>query len=372
MEQTSSTLYGLAISLQAVSSGRATGDLDRINNRLDSGLARLIGFQDKNGLFSLWCGMKSDPAITALVAYRLLAFKSLPHLKAHRMLRWAVNGLLRLGFKDNRLAGEDTRFRDELRTLKDAVALYFHGNGERDRALDYLRQNVRASGRMAHWPAPRQDGYWGGELEATCDAARVMLAAGDPLFAPAFNYVGSKLTNGRLFSTADTRALVELLSFLSVDAKEALIDGQRQILTRQCLGQEVRAVGGPLLARIDEERPIDWFAPVQNFAFQVQLNASAFKPGQRAALTIVLRESSLCPAARISLPGCLAFLQGGANAQTAYLPVGVNGWHAGEAGHLDLEAVAIRRGSGRILIAVHDLYDSDKIGTITPLEVQVE
>ncbi len=87
---------------------------------------------------------------------------------------------------------------------------------------------------------------------------------------------------------------------------------------------------------------------------------------------IRLQEDSICPLARIYLPGCLALLKGGANAQTAHLPVGVSGlsfWH--EARLLELDIVGVRRGRGHLRVAVHDLYDADKIGTAPGIEIGV-
>ena len=38
-------------------------------------------------------------------------------------------------------------------------------------------------------------------------------------------------------------------------------------------------------------------------------------------ITITVQEETLCPVARVFLPGNLALIEGGANAQTAYRPI---------------------------------------------------
>ena len=67
---------------------------------------------------------------------------------------------------------------------------------------------------------------------------------------------------------------------------------------------------------------------------------------------------------RLFLPGNLALLKGGANAQTAYLPI--------ERNELTVDAVAIRPGQGKLYVAVHDMYDAGKIGTAPGIEISVK
>ncbi len=64
-------------------------------------------------------------------------------------------------------------------------------------------------------------------------------------------------------------------------------------------------------------------------------------------------------------------LKGGANAQTAHLPIGVSGLRWRDPRRLELEAVAVRRGRGKLYVAVHDLYDAEKVGTAPGVEVRV-
>jgi hypothetical protein len=87
------------------------------------------------------------------------------------------------------------------------------------------------------------------------------------------------------------------------------------------------------------------------------------KVGRRVHITVAPRESSIAPLVRLYLPGCLALLRGGANVQTAHLPV------EGEA--LVVDAVAVRPGRGRLYVTVHDMYDADKVGTVPGIEIQV-
>jgi len=316
--------------------------------------------------------------ITARVAHRLLGFEGSsfdraqdrPFEDAFDMRGKAAAALSKGGYKNNQLLPLGDAFRAPLETGADAVALYFHGQrlpagaGARDEALAYLRRTVeRLDDGTARWPASRHH-YWGGQLEATCDAARVMLHAGDALFVPAFRYVSSKLVDGMLYSTADTRALVELLAGLGFRAGDtALIDGREIPLREVSVGKEVTAQTDNLIVRVDEQIEIDHLQPRADFKFGVKPSKKRLKPGERIQITVTPKETSIAPLVRLYLPGCLALLKGGANAQTAHLPV--------ERDKLVVDAVAVRPGRGKLYVTVHDMYDADKIGTAPGIEIRV-
>jgi hypothetical protein len=316
-------------------------------------------------MYSIWCGGKQGVDITARVAHRLLGFEGLPFDDAFDMRGKAASALLQRKYKNNQLLPLGGEFRAPLETVADAVAFYFHGNGHRDEALRYLRRTAeRLDDGTARWPASKHH-YWGGQLEATCDAARVMLDAGDALFVPAFRYVTGKLVDGMLYSTADTRALVELLAGLGFgESDTALIDGRQVPLREVSMGKEVTALTDNLIVRIDEQIEIDHLEPRADFRFAVKPSRKQLRLGERIQITVTPRESSIAPLVRLFLPGCLALLKGGANAQTAHLPI--------EQEELVVDAVAVRPGHGKLYVTVHDMYDADKIGTIPGIEIRVK
>jgi hypothetical protein len=330
--------------------------------RIHAGLARLATFQHEDGMFSIWCGGKPGVDITARVAHRLLGFGGLSFPAAKEMREKARAVLLKQDYRDNQLLPLDAGFRAPLESVEDAVALYFFGDGQQEPALDYLHQTVRREDGRVFWPAKSA---WGGALEATCDAARVMAHSGDSLFLPAFRYVTSKLVDGMLYSTADTRALVELLAALRFDQHDtALVNGQKVRLDEVSIGQTVTAQADNLIVRIDEQVEINHLEPRSDFRFQVGISQKTPRLGERVQITVTPQETSIAPLARLYLPGCLAWLRGGANAQTAHLPI--------EQKELVVEAVAVRPGRGRLYIVVHDMYDADKIGTAPGIEIRVK
>jgi hypothetical protein len=315
-------------------------------------------------MFSIWCGGEQGVDITARVAHRLLGFEGLPFHDALEMRGKAAKALSQRKYQNNQLLPLGGEFRAPLETVADAVALYFYGNGSRDEALGYLRRKAeRLDDGTARWPASTHH-YWGGQLEATCDAARVMLHAGDALFVPAFRYVTGKLVDGMLYSTADTRALVELLAGLGFRAGDtALIDGREMPLREVSVGKEVTAQTDNLFVRVDEQIEINHLEPRADFRFGVKPSKKRLTLGERIQITVTLKESSIAPLVRLYLPGCLALLKGGANAQTAHLPV--------EREALEVDAVAVRPGRGKLYVTVHDMYDADKIGTAPGIEIRV-
>jgi hypothetical protein len=192
-----------------------------------------------------------------------------------------------------------------------------------------------------------------------------MYDADDPLFRPAFTYVTGKLVNGMLYSTADTRALVELLASLKFDpAERAVIDGQEVTLGDVSIGREVVALNDNLIVRLDEEIEINHLEPRADFQFAVEPSKTKLTVGERIQITVTPKEQTIAPLVRLFLPGNLALLKGGANAQTAYLPI--------ERERLTVDAVAVRPGHGNLFVSVHDMYDAGKIGTIPGIKITVK
>ncbi len=332
--------------------------------RIEAGLARLATFQHADGRFSIWCGGQPGIDITARVAHRLLGFEDLPFEPAFALRARAAAALKDAGYRDNQLLPLGADFRAPLETVADAVALYFHAPDTRAESLRYLRHSAeRQADGSVSWPAAHRY-YWGGVLESTCDAARVMLHAGDPLFLPAFRHVTGRLVDGMLYSTADTRALVELLAGLGFDAAdEALVDGRRVPLREVSIGRQVTALTDHLIVRLDEQVVIDHLRPRDDFAFSLWADRQDLRLGERLTVKIRPQETSIAPLVRLYLPGCLALLKGGANAQTAHLPV--------EGDELLVEAVAVRPGRGKLRVVVHDMYDADKVGVAPAIEIRV-
>jgi tetratricopeptide (TPR) repeat protein len=284
------------------------GDLSTTQGRILAGLQRLATFQHAEGMFSIWCGGTPGKDITARVAHRLLGLRGLPFPASEEMLDRAGNALRKAKYRDNALLPLDRAFGQKMESVEDAVAYYFSGNsqtgnGQQEAAMELLRQTVRRDGDKAYWQAKSA---WGGNLEVTADAARVMYATGDALFRPAFTFVTGRLVNGMLYSTADTRALVELLASLKFDpATRAVIDGQEVQLGEVTIGQEITALNDNLVVRLDEEIEINHLEPRADFQFSVKPSKTRLAVGERIQITVTPKEQTIAPLVRLFLPqGC--------------------------------------------------------------------
>jgi hypothetical protein len=170
--------------------------------------------------------------------------------------------------------------------------------------------------------------------------------------------------NGMLYSTADTRALVELLAALKFDpSRRAVIDGREVELGEASIGKSVTALNDNLLVRVDQEIEVNHLEPRADFQFAVNPSSTKLRLGERMQITVAPKEETTAPLARLFLPGNLALLKGGANAQTAYLPV--------QGKELTVDAVAVRLGRGKLFVSIHDMYDAAKVGTIPGIEITV-
>ena len=162
-----------------------------------------------------------------------------------------------------------------------------------------------------------------------------------------------------------TRALVELLAGLGFRATDtALIDGHDMPLREVSIGREVTALTDNLIVRVDEQIEIDHLKPRSDFRFSVKPSKTRLRLGERIQIAVTPKDSSIAPLVRLYLPGCLALLKGGANAQTAHLPI--------ERDELIVDAVAVRPGQGKLYVTIHDMYDADKVGTAEGIDIKVK
>jgi len=109
---------------------------------------------------------------------------------------------------------------------------------------------------------------------------------------------------------------------------------------------------------------IDHLKPRSDFRFSVKPSTTRPRLGERIQITVTPQDSSIAPVGAALSAGCLALLKGGANAQTAHLPV--------EREELVVDAVAVRAGEGKLYVTVHDMYDADKVGTAKGIDIRVK
>jgi len=362
-EQTSAKLAGLAVVYKAAKQGLVDVDTNEVEKLIKIGVSRMKQFF-KKGLFSLWEGGKPDVKVTVKVLRNLKPIYKLGFTEIDELIKRAKNTLLEKKIKDNELLYLDKKFYEKkIKCVEDAANVYFYIEEEREKALKYIKEKAVAENSYVYWKPTKA---WAGALETTCEALKVLYHAGEKeLFEKGFNYIAQHLVNNRLYSTPDTRALIELLSEIKLNETPVIEYNGKQIEVKKptLFRNKIKVVKGECLAKIDKEKWINILTPTPNYKFQVLVNKTQLKLGEKTKIVVKLDEQTLAPLAKIWLPPGLVYPKGGANIQVVYKPI---------IGYtLEIEAVAVRKSRGKLRVLVHDMYNSSKVGTIPPIEIIV-
>jgi len=365
-QQTATKLYALNLRRQSILAGGngRGGELGQIKENMNMGINRLRSSFFRDGLISLWPKGRPEVGVTHRVVRDLLPLRK-DFNSVKEMVQATISPLLKAKIQDNRLIVLDPAFRKGvLETIEDAVDLFEAEDSQpREEALEFIKNSAILSkdGSTAYWTNTKS---WGGALEATCLAAKVLYQTKDPLFNPAFNYLAGKLVNGMLHSTADSQALLELLSIMKTEGngRRGIIDGEEIEVSSLIIAQTVKAID-PLIVKIEEKKTINYFDLTPNFNFKVEISKTNLKLGEKATIKIIALEESLCPEAWIYLPSNLTFLKGGANVQVRYMPLKTK--------EIEEEVVAVRIGSDIGYVTLHDMYDAEKIGIASGVPIMV-
>jgi hypothetical protein len=399
-EQTSAKLCGLA---SAWKYGETTHEVAQM---IDAGLSRMTKFLQPDGLYSLWENSKEGSAdVTKKVLKNLTLLIGLTKFKdkTSLLIEKPVQQLLNKNVKDNSLLALSEDFRAPIVSNEDAANLAIYSKAdksERQEALRLIESNAieGSGGTEVHWE-PSQ-GTWGGSLETTAMALRAVCTSQEQkhqaLFKKGFKFLVKRLVGGRLYSTADTRALIELFSsmkdsetqpkftyraYAKEDPTSHVTKSEKDYRVSVTKGDTViplddvtemdLTVGGRKLAaqsrifvRTDGTETMDYKKVKSNFNFEVKLEKATLRLGERIKLTLTPKENSICPISKIFLPANTAFLEGGVNIQTISKPV--------TEGSITLDIVATSRGSCKLYALLYDMYDSEMIGVGPAIEVRVQ
>jgi hypothetical protein len=398
-EQTSAKLCGLA---SAWKYGETTHEIAQM---IDAGLSRMTKFLQQDGLYSLWENSKEGSAdVTKKVLKNLTPLTATKFKeKTSSLIEKPMQQLLSKNIKDNSLLPLSEGFRAPIVSNEDAANIAIYGKAdkaERQEALNLIESNAieGSGGTEVHWES--SPGTWGGSLETTAMALRAVYTSQEQkhqaLFKKGFKFLVKKLVGGRLYSTADTRALIELFSSMKdydtlpkftyrtyakddptsqvtkteKDYSARVTKGVRVIPLDDETDMDLTAEGRKLIAqsrifaRLDGTEIIDYRNIKSNFNFEAKLEKTTLKLGERIKLILTPKENSICPISKIFLPANTAFLEGGVNIQTVSKQV--------TEGSITLDIVATSRGSCRLYAVLYDMYDSEMIGVGPAIEVSVQ
>ncbi|MCE1245200.1 MAG: hypothetical protein LWY06_01005 [Firmicutes bacterium] len=357
-EQTSAKMFGLALVYRAMKKGIISNGFQDVERKLMQGADRMkLFFRDDS--FSLWENGTPSDYVTVQVLSNLRPLWQINFGDTGKMTELAAANLIKKKYKDNRLVEYNKAFAGEMKTVRDAVSFYKRGL-EKEKAVQLLREKAEVSTSTAIW---KDETCWAGPAEATCLALQVMQHEDSELFNKGFSFVSSGLQEGRLYSTTDTAAFLELLSNMEgKNTGSAIIDGKQINLASPVICTEVEAMEKTLI-RVDEETEVDYLTPSSNFKGEISIERTSFKTGEKVNLVIKPLEDSLAPLARIYLPGNTACLESGAGIQKMYVPI--------KSDTLKLELYGIRKGRGKLQVALMDMYDSEKTGVLPGLTLTV-
>jgi hypothetical protein len=398
-EQTSAKLCGLAIAWEF---GENTNE---VRQMIDAGLSRMTKFLQQDGLYSLWENSKDgSPDVTRKVLKNLAPVVGIDKFKekVSPLVEKPVQELLKRKVVDNALIPLSEKFQAPISTVEDASNIVAYGrgkNGKRREALEFIESRAveGSSGSEVHWE-PSQ-GTWGGALESTAMSLRALYTSSEEnhrtLFKKGLRFLAKRLIVGRLYSTADTRALIELFaSMKDMDTRPKFIyhtyakkdpttritrtekdyDIDSKVDTAVGIDDEAESdltvkgrklvAHSRLFVRVDGTEIIDYRKMKSNFNFDAKLEKTTLNLGERVKLVLTPKEQSLCPITKIFLPANTAFLEGGVNIQTVSKPV--------VGGNVTVDIVATSRGKCKLYAVLYDMYDSGMIGVGLPIKVSVQ
>lgn len=389
-EPVASKLWGLAALYNLAREGKIQRDTMEIAGLMQKMFAWLQRFE-QDGLFSFGDYTGRTLQTTIEIALRLYdIIVSLlepppgerakvettmepPFTNAWENLEAIKSRLLKEKIKDNLLVRLDPGFcvrerkfglmsRLVIGSAREASEIYFYGPSDKEKkeAYKFIKETAKINGRV-WWDDPRA---LSGAKEATCYALKVLFAEKDELFYRGFSKLCDDMQDFRFHATSDTVAFIGLLKRIHLKETEkarVVIDGEEKMLERVTSARKVEVVGGNVMALTKESSEIDVRNVKSALDFEFAFGPRQLRCGEKVSFWLDAMDVTPVPAVKIYLPGMLAISQCGVNMQSvhALLPDG----------HLHFEAAAIRRGIGKMVVVLYDMYRKENVGV---KEVDVE
>ena len=361
-EQTSSKLAGLGIILRSIRNNLIDMDVKRVEKLIKIGIGRMKKFY-KDGLFSLWEESSPSVNVTIKVLENLRPMYGLGFKEIDEMVDKCVSTLLEKNVRDNDLLFYDKRFLSDIKCIEDAVNIYLHVEELKKKALKYILDNMVSLNGQVYWSA---DKSWAGNIEATCKALKPIYMEGYmDVFRKGFKYISSKIVNGMLYTTSDTKAFIELLSILKPSHKVKISVNGKMMDVKDTLVVKgrVKALSENVLAKIDFEKTVNLFDVKGKMRYSINIDKTSLNIGERASITLIVEEKDSVPIAKIWLPANIVAIEGGANIQLIHTPV--------KYGRVNIIVIGVRKGRSKLRSLVYDMYNSEKIGITLPIDISV-
>ena len=384
-EQTSSKIGGLAI-LYKYLKLRKDQEISKTEKLIKQGLERMkrVFYNEEKQLFGLWD--KTDPNIdvTVQVLRNLVPLNeildSLPvsnTIKA--MIHDSVQALIKNGRKSPDLIPYSEEFKpkdmqstDVLEAAKNLIYLKHASERDKKSWLEVIRNSVQTSKDKCWWFSEKA---WGGKLETTAIVLRALINNIDlldpdlkELYKHGLAYINSFLINGRLFSTSDTFALVNLFSDIQITSPVIVLENGEEVAIKDkvTVNQPFTAKSHLLITWVQEvlANPFETL-PKNTLKADVSVSKHDLELGESFKVTVTVADEVFCPVLALCLPPHLALQRGGGNVQQHYLAFEGRKM-------LTLDIVTIRKGTGHIRIVVHEMYNNEMAKQMEPIAITVK
>lgn len=348
----SSKLAAMAIKYKLLSHNDITGDLKELENKINSGLTLLNIFLC-DGLFSLWEESKPSIDVSIKIMSNMKHFLTIPFPRAHRLIQDCTEVLLNKGVRKYSLTGINNRFMPMPGKIETPILNYLYGpQSIKGQMAEIIKLLALKDGDSYYW---KGDDFWGGNLEATCYAIKVMhLCNEKEFFNRGLTFILKHLKNETLNSTSDTLSFIELLSEINFTGSyKYLVNGEITADTIINHGK-IEALENRLIVKKDREKQINYMKKTKKIPLSIDVVPDRAIIGEAISIIIKPRIKTVCPVAKIFLPGNIDLLDITPGIQSVTLPVITDS--------LEIKALAVRKGKGKIHAVIEDFYKPDYCG----------
>ncbi|MEQ8187050.1 MAG: serine/threonine-protein kinase [Candidatus Eremiobacterota bacterium] len=351
-EVLSSKLAAKALKYKLLLQNDISGDLKELEGDINSGLTMLNLFIN-DGLFSLWEGSKPSIDVSIKIMSTMKVFLTVPFPMAHRLIETCTNVLLSKGVRKYSLSVLNSRFMPVSGKIENPILTYLYGpQSTKGQMAELIKLLALKDGDSYYW---KGDDFWGGNLEATCYAIKVMyICKEEDFFNRGLKFILKHLKNETLNSTSDTLSFIELLWESNLNGSSScLVDGKLTTETVIVQGN-IEAIDNRLILKKDREEQINYLEKTKKFPLSIDVVPARAIIGEAISIIIKPRIKTVCPVAKIFLPGNMDLLEITPGIQSVTLPIITE--------NLEIKALAVRKGKGKIHVVIEDFYKPDYCG----------
>jgi serine/threonine protein kinase len=351
-EVLSSKLAAMAIKYKLLSHIDMTGDLKElgieINNKLN-----LLNIYIKNGLFSLWEESKPSIDVSIKIMSNMKVFLTIPFPLAHRLIETCTEVLLNKGIRKYSLSSLNARFMPLSGKTENPILTYLYGPPAiKGQMAELIKILALKDGDSYYW---KGEDFWGGNMEATCYAIKAMyLCKEEDFFNKGLKFILKNLKNGTLNSTSDTLPFIELLWEINLNGSYTCLVNGEVTTDKVIVHGKIEALENRLIVKKDRVEKINHMEKTKKLSLSIEVIPDKAIIGEVISIIIKPKIKTICPVVKIFLPGNMDLLEITPGIQFVTLPIKMDS--------LEIKALAVRKGKGKINVIIEDFYKPEYSG----------